>query len=170
MRIVSVIYIAHSLVIVRRNWKQESLTIQKFERRLEIKIWWHQWPPLKKSTSAWRETFLIWIILENPENENFYLFGLTSFDCKAYIYLTMLFFCLIWLFCVFFSARKRKLVLNVLLIFQVYLFSHTEHCIVIVKTSFEENDYHSEHTLAINSRHFTGVKSSHQRCSIKDCF
>ena len=39
-----------------------------------------------------KKTFLISIILENLENENFYLQNLTSFGCKVYVYLIMPFF------------------------------------------------------------------------------
>lgn len=75
--------------------------------------------------------FLMWVILENSENQYFYLHDLTSFDCKIYVYLIMLFFCLMWSFCTLFLARKSKLILNILLIFEIYLFQHTRYCIVI---------------------------------------
>ena len=39
--------------------------------------------------------FLMWIILENSENQNFYLHDLTSFDCKVYVCLIILFIYLI---------------------------------------------------------------------------
>ena len=89
------------------------------------------------AAGAWRKTFLIWIILINPENDNFYLHDLTLFDCKVYVYLIRLF-----------STRKTKLVLNALLIFEVDLFPHIEHFILIkVETSFEQNQYHLGHKL-----------------------
>ena len=84
------------------------------------------------------------IILENPENENFYLHEMTSFDCKVYICLIMLFFCLMRSFYTLFSARKKKHVLCI--------FSHTQkfRCDKVI-TSFEENYYH------LKPRHFKGV-------------
>ena len=40
----------------------------------------------------------VWIILENPENEIFYLYDLISCDCKVCVCLIMLFSCLMWSF------------------------------------------------------------------------
>ena len=71
----------------------------------------------------------------------------------------MLFFCLMWSFCSLFSARKRKLVLNFLLILNFkFIFSHTQNTALWEKSLPLKTK--TQVHFGISSRHFTDARDT----------